>query len=152
MPASVRVQPGAALAADGAMTGFAALRRLLTRAARAALRHEGITDAELSITLLDDDEIAALNERYLSHTGATDVIAFALYGADELPVGDIYVGWPQTLRQAQQNGVSVSEEAARVTIHGVLHVLGYDHPDGVDRLQSEMWAVQESILARVRLE
>ena len=41
------------------------------------------------------------------------------------------------------------EELARLTVHGTLHVLGHDHPDGQDRLESEMWQIQESIVAQV---
>jgi probable rRNA maturation factor len=151
MPASVRVQLGAALAARDPDPDIesAPLRRLLTRAARAALRHSRAGDAEISVTLLADAEIAALNAEFLAHDGPTDVLSFPLYAGEEDPVGDIYVGLEQARRQAAANGVALDEELVRLTVHGVLHVLGYDHPDGDARLESEMWAVQEAIVARV---
>ena len=152
MAVSVRAQRSAALiAADGIDDDFAPLRLLIARAARAVMRHAGVSDAEMSITLLDDDEIKAMNAQFLSHEGVTDVISFALYEDGEAPVGDIYIGWHQARRQALQNGVSSNEELARLTIHGVLHVLGHDHPDDEQRLTSPMWQTQEEILARVRL-
>jgi probable rRNA maturation factor len=163
MPSAVRVQLGAALGERAAASGRpaaaagsasdavpdAAVRRVMGRAARAALRHGQVRNAELSITLLDDVEIADMNREFLSHEGVTDVISFALYGADEDPVGDIYIGFDQALRQAGANGVDAAEELARLAVHGTLHVLGHDHPDGADRLRSEMWLLQESIVAQV---
>jgi probable rRNA maturation factor len=150
MPSTVRVQIGAALGdAAPAPAPDAAARRLMARASRAALRHEKVRDAELSLTLLDDAEIAAMNREFLSRTGPTDVISFALYADGEEPVGDIYIGYEQALRQAGANGVEPAEELARLAVHGTLHVLGYDHPDGAARLRSRMWQIQESIVAQV---
>lgn len=149
MPASVRVQLGAALGERSGAPLDAAARRLIARAARAALRHERARSAEISITLLDDAEIAAMNAEFLSHGGPTDVISFPLYEDGEDPVGDIYIGYDQAVRQAAAHDVAASEELARLAVHGVLHVLGYDHPDGGDRLDSDMWRVQEAIVARV---
>ncbi|HEX6306682.1 MAG TPA: rRNA maturation RNase YbeY [Longimicrobiales bacterium] len=149
MAASVRVQLGAALGERRGAPPDAGVRRMIGRAARAALRHERTRSAEISITLLDDTEIAALNDEFLSHSGPTDVISFPLFGEGEDPVGDIYIGYDQAVRQASANGVAVSEELARLAVHGVLHVLGYDHPDGRSRLDSDMWRVQEAIVAQV---
>ena len=125
-----------------------ALERLLRRAARAALAAEGVTQGELSLTLLSDAAIAELNERYLGRQGPTDVIAFPLYEGDEAPVGDVYIGYDQALRQAAALGVPAAEELARLAIHGTLHILGYDHPEG-RRERSRMWQVQERILHEV---
>lgn len=150
MPAAVRVQLGAALGVKAAAAPDAAARRLIARAARATLRHADIGEAELSITLLDDTEIAAMNREFLSHDAVTDVISFALYDEGEDPVGDIYIGFQQAERQAAANDIDMTEELARLAVHGTLHVLGYDHPDGgAERTRSEMWQLQESILAGV---
>jgi probable rRNA maturation factor len=150
MPAAVRIQLGPALAERAApAVPDAAARRLMVRAARAVLRHEKVASAELSITLLDDAEIAQMNSEFLAHEGITDVISFALYEPGEEPVGDIYIGLEQALRQAAANDVDPIEELARLTVHGTLHVLGHDHPDGQGRLESEMWRIQESIVAQV---
>ncbi|HEX2165847.1 MAG TPA: rRNA maturation RNase YbeY [Longimicrobiales bacterium] len=150
MARTVRVQLGAALTQRAAaVVPDSAARRLIARAARAALRHENVRDAELSVTLLDDAEITAMNREFLSHDGVTDVISFALYGEGEDPVGDVYIGCDQALRQAISNEVSAAEELARLAVHGTLHILGHDHPDGSERLKSEMWQLQEKVVKQV---
>jgi probable rRNA maturation factor len=149
MAHSVRVQPGAALAERADAPPDAPLRRLLQRAVRAALRHERIAHAEMSVTLLDDAGIATMNRDFLQHDGPTDVISFALFESGEDPVGDIYIGYDHVLRQAAVNDVPPAEELARVTIHGVLHVLGHDHPAGEERVDTVMWQVQEKVLQQV---
>lgn len=125
------------------------LRRLITRAARAVLAAHEIADAELSVTLLDDAAIADLNVRFLGCAGPTDVISFPLHAAGEAPLGDVYVGYEQALRQAAELEVPPEEELARLAIHGILHVLGYGHPEGRERESSPMWQVQETILREV---
>lgn len=116
------------------------------RAVRAALRAEGHDDAELSVAFLDDAAITALNREYLDHDRPTDVISFALHGEGEPPLGDVYVGVDQALRQAAELGVDPREELLRLAVHGTLHVLGWDHPEGEERLESGMFRRQEEIL------
>jgi len=122
------------------------LTTLLRRAARAVLRHEGREDTELSITLLDDDAMRELNRDWLGHDRPTDVIAFGLGDGDAQPLGDIYIGVERALEQADEAGVSVREELARLAVHGTLHVLGYDHADGPERQRGEMWRRQEELV------
>lgn len=116
----------------------------------AAVRHvlaaEGVAEAELSVALVGDAEIAALNEEYLDHEGPTDVISFALHEAGEPPLGDVYVCVDQAARQAGDFGATPAEEVLRLAVHGTLHVLGYDHPEGAERTGSEMFARQEALL------
>ena len=114
---------------------------------RHVLAAEEVRVAEISIAFLGDEEIATLNEGYLAHAGATDVISFALHGEGERPLGDIYVGAEQAARQAAELGVSVQEELLRLAVHGTLHVLGYDHPAEEDRVDSPMYRRQEELLA-----
>lgn len=150
MPVVVQVGLGAGLGSRrGAVTDSTTLRRLLARAVRATLSHHGVQTAEMSVTLMADDEIAAMNRQFLHHDGPTDVVAFALYEDGEMPVGDVYVGYEQALRQATSLDATPTEELVRLTVHGVLHVLGHDHPPGDDRVESEMWAAQEAIVAQV---
>jgi rRNA maturation RNase YbeY len=89
-----------------------------------------------------------LNRRYLGKDVPTDVIAFALGEGGDL-VGDVYVGVEQARRQAEELGLAVEEELARLVIHGVLHVLGHDHPEGPERLRSHMFFLQERVLREV---
>lgn len=115
-------------------------------AVRHVLREEGVQAAEISVALVGDAEIAALNTDYLEHEGPTDVISFALHEGDEAPLGDVYVGVDQALRQAPDFGATPAEEVLRLAMHGTLHVLGYDHPEGADRTGSEMFVRQEELL------
>lgn len=150
MGVSVNVQLGQALAGRrGSVPDRAGMKSLVRRAARAALRHEQVGEADISVTLLDDAEISQLNQRFLSHHGPTDVISFPLYEDGEPVMGDIYIGFQQAERQADAHDVALAEELARLAIHGVLHVLGHDHPEGPARLRSPMWLLQEEILAGV---
>jgi probable rRNA maturation factor len=116
----------------------------------AAVRHvlaaEGVAAAEISVALVSDAEIASLNEDYLQHEGPTDVISFALHEPGEPPLGDVYVGVEQAVRQAAEFGATPAEEILRLAIHGTLHVLGWEHPEGAGRTESEMFARQEELL------
>lgn len=132
---------------DGGVSG--APITLLTRAVRLVLGSEGIAEGEVSLTLLGDEGIRSLNLEYLARDSVTDVIAFRLSGEGEPLLGDIYIGFDQAVRQAEQMGVDTPEELARLAIHGALHVLGHDHPEGEERMESPMWALQEALLTRL---
>jgi len=101
--------------------------------------------AEISVALLDDPAITALNLKFLDVPGPTDVLAFSLGDRAEL-IGDIYVGFEQAARQAAELGVSLQEELVRLAIHGALHVLGYDHPADDARGDSPMFVLQERLV------
>ena len=113
------------------------------------LRAEGVRDAMLSVALVTAPRIARINARHLRHRGPTDVIAFGFSRAPRRPiVGDIYVAPAVARANAVRHGVGVREELVRVVVHGVLHVLGYDHPAGDARARSPMWRRQEALVAR----
>lgn len=123
-------------------------RGLLERALREAFHREGVSSAELSVSFVTDAEIASLHGRYLGRDETTDVLSFALHGDGEDPLGDVYVGHGQALRQAAESGAAPEEELTRLAVHGALHILGYDHPAGPERLASEMFHKQEAIVRR----
>lgn len=109
---------------------------------------EGAIDSEISVTLLDDPAIRAMNRDYLSKDRPTDVLAFSL-GDERHVLGDVYVGADQARRQAEAVGVDFHEEVVRLAIHGTLHVLGHDHPDGRGREDSAMYRLQERLVGEV---
>ncbi len=108
-------------------------------------------DADISVTFLGRDSMRRLNFRYKHHDAPTDVIAFTLPAAPAgRLVGDVYVCPWVTARAARAHGVTARQELIRVVVHGVLHVLGYDHPEGEDRARSPMWRRQERYVGRFR--
>jgi probable rRNA maturation factor len=116
------------------------------RAVAWALAAEGVEEAEVSVAILDDEQIARLNREYLDHEGPTDVISFPLHAPGQPVLGDIYIGAEQARRQAAELGVELAEEVLRLALHGTLHVLGYDHPEGEEREETPMYRRQEELL------
>ncbi len=121
----------------------------LYQAVSMVLRNAGLNDGEISLTLLDDDSIRELNRTYLGKDTPTDVISFTLYEGEESVLGDVYVGYERAASQADEAGISVEEELARLSIHGTLHVLGYDHPDTPARFASDMFVLQERLVRKL---
>ena len=104
--------------------------------ARRLLRALDEAEAELTVSLVDDAAIRRLNRDYRGQDRPTDVLAFAMReGArapgDEAVVGDVVISLDTAARQAQQRGVSAADEVRTLLIHGVLHLLGYDHERSV---------------------
>jgi probable rRNA maturation factor len=126
-------------------------RERVADVARATLRAEGVREAMLSITLVDKRAIAKLNARHLAHRGPTDVISFGFTRAtrNDPIVGDIYICPDVAREHAAERDESVRREMARLVVHGVLHVLGHDHPENDGRESSAMWKRQERLVARL---
>lgn len=126
-------------------------RARVARIAERVLRAEGVRDATLSIAFVSDRRISALNWQHLSHRGPTDVISFGFAPSHAgAPLsGDIYIAPGVATRNARASGQTTREELLRLVVHGLLHVLGHDHPEGEERYASAMWQRQESLLRRV---
>jgi probable rRNA maturation factor len=92
--------------------------------ARAVLAAEGIDDGELGITFVDADEMRALKSEHLGIDEATDVLSFPLDGRDEVPEGV-----PRALGDVVVCPQVVGDEWRAPLVHGLLHLLGYDHGD-----------------------
>lgn len=116
------------------------------RAVVTALRAARVRHAALSVTFVSDARMRRLNARYLGRRERTDVIAFGLTPAGGPVAGDIYIAPGAARAFAAHHGVPVREELLRLVVHGVLHVLGHDHPRGGDRVRSPMWRRQESLV------
>lgn len=137
---------------DGIRVPVSAAR--VAELARGVLAAEKVREAMLSITFVTTGGIARLNREHLGRAGATDVISFGFSdtGRRGAVVGDVYICPEVARRHAQEHGVGVREELARLVVHGVLHVLGHDHPDGDEREDSPMWRRQETLLRRLQPE
>ena len=114
----------------------------MRRAVRCVLNGEGIGPAAIDVTFMSSQRMRALNRRSFGRDRATDVIAFRLPHPGRL-VGDVYVCPAKAHRTAREHGVSLREELIRLIVHGTLHVLGHDHPQGRARDRSPMWRRQE---------
>ena len=138
------------LAVDVALEGvrIPVARSRIAALAEGVLRREGVRGALLSIAFVSDRRIAALNRAHLAHAGPTDVISFgfAPVKAGDAVVGDIYIAPGVARRNAAERGVGAREELMRLVVHGVLHVVGHDHPDDASRYDSPMWRRQERLL------
>lgn len=126
-------------------------RERIAGIARAVLRAEKVGAALISVTLLDPRAIARINTVHLGHRGSTDVISFGFSRVqpNDPVVGDIYICPAVAREHARSRHIPVREELARLVVHGVLHVLGHEHPDGDDRETSAMWVRQERLLRRI---
>ena len=122
--------------------------------ARAVLRSERVADALLSVTFVSNAAMRSLNRKHLRRTGVTDVISFGFRRSGRYApiLGDIYIAPDVARASARLNGVRVREEIVRLVVHGTLHVLGYDHPDGATRTRSAMWRRQERLVRRLAAE
>ena len=120
---------------------------LLGRAARAALQRAGGRLHTLSLALVDDDRIRALNRRYRDVDAPTDVIAFEAEGRPDGTTGEVIISVETAARQSAEAGHSLDREMCLLTAHGVLHVLGYD--DATDEAAERMAALQDEALGDI---
>ena len=111
--------------------------------ARRLLEALGEAQAELSVMLVDDARGAALNERWRGRAGPTDVLSFSLREGRHARhrgalLGDVVIAVGVARRQAAERGHTLEAECRRLLVHGVLHLLGYDHvrPDEARRMRA----------------
>ena len=112
-------------------------------------------DSELSISLVDEKEMSSLHMRWLDESGPTDVLSFPMdelkpFSASSGPgmLGDIVLCPEYAIPQAKRAGHSIQEELELLTIHGVLHLLGFDHREIEEK--TVMFSRQDEILREWR--
>jgi probable rRNA maturation factor len=120
----------------------------VTRAASATITAARKRIGSLSITFLSVAAMRRMNAKHLGRSGLTDVIAFSLAEQGVL-AGDVYISPDAARLSAHEHRVSMREELTRLVVHGTLHVLGWDHPEGDRRLRSAMWRKQEAIVEKL---
>lgn len=113
-----------------------------------ALDSLALHDSEVSIILTDDVEIHALNRDYRGMDKPTNVLSFEL--GDDVLLGDIYISLDTVTREAKAAKISVAEHTAHMVVHGVLHLLGYDHLN--DRQAKKMEGKEVEILATLGIK
>lgn len=143
-----RSSPGAIsvdVALEGVRIGLGAER--VRDIVRAVCAHERVKQAMISVTFVTDARIAAMNRRFLGHTGPTDVITFEMSPAAGTVIGDVYIAPGVARANARTERVPIREELTRLVVHGTLHVLGHTHDEGDERTRSAMWHTQEALVA-----
>ncbi len=130
-------------------------RRLLRSRARALLAALSHARSELSVALVEDAEIARLNQAYRGKAGPTDVLSFSLLEGPAVAhrgalLGDVVIGVETADGQARRGRRTLDDEVARLLIHGTLHLLGHDHerPDEARTLRAEerrLWKVVKEV-------
>ncbi|MET0361017.1 MAG: rRNA maturation RNase YbeY [Sphingobium sp.] len=146
---------------DRPVEAWTALAERAAAAAVAQTPHgEMVTHAasfELSVKLADDAEVQALNAAYRNKDKPTNVLSFPMLQPDfmeataladdgEILVGDIVLAYETCLREAEDKGISLENHAVHLMVHGVLHLLGYDHVDD-EAEATEMEAMETAALA-----
>ena len=129
--------------------------QVLTSAAEAALHAAEIQDSpSLSIRITDDEEIRSLNDQYRGIDKATDVLSFSADftdpDIDSRYLGDIVISFIRAEEQAVKRGHLVDEELQLLVVHGILHLLGFDHADPDEK--ERMWELQGRILSALELD
>ncbi len=113
-----------------------ALKALVRKAIFNTLVYEGFdVDTELSVSFLDNDQIKELNNQYRGKNCATDVLSFPMYddisdiddSLTPVPLGDVVISLERAYLQGHHLGHSFYHEVAFLTVHSILHLLGYDH-------------------------
>ena len=115
------------------------------RAVETVGRLYGAEEAEVSVTLTDDAHIHVLNREYRGVDRPTDVLSFALMESEEPEIiggasevlGDLVISLERVQAQAEEYGHSALRELSFLTVHGMLHLLGYDHMEEDERLEME---------------
>jgi len=113
----------------------------------------GYREGELSILLTDDEEIAGLNRQYRGKEGPTNVLAFPMRetppaGTDAGMLGDIVISLDTAHREAGACHTTLPETVFRLLVHGLLHLLGYDHEKS-DEEAGRMQEIQDRLLAMI---
>ena len=100
--------------------------------ARRILNALAYPESELSVVLVDDEEMSSLNWQYRGRQGTTNVLAFAMREGEfgeispEL-LGDVIISLPTAQRQAEEAGIALDAMISRLLVHGILHLVGFDH-------------------------
>lgn len=122
-------------------------------AIRLTLEKHDNPDVDITLTLTNNEAVRQLNMTYRGLDKPTDVLAFNQEfnnpETGRLYLGDVIISFEQAKIQAKEHNHTLNEECALLTIHGILHLLGFDHSDQNEK--DEMWALQEDIMNALRL-
>ncbi|MCO4743178.1 MAG: rRNA maturation RNase YbeY [Proteobacteria bacterium] len=116
------------------------------------MAHLDVAEGELSVLLTDDATVHPLNRDWRGKDRPTDVLSFSQVEGEPIPgaplmLGDVIISVETASRQADERGHSLARELQILLVHGIVHLLGYDHED--DDEAEEMEAIERAIHARI---
>ncbi len=128
----------------------------LENIARRVLDAEATPPCELSVAVTDDETVRSLNREYAGEDAVTDVLSFSQREGEEFasppdgvpPLGEVIIAYPQAARQAKERSEATEAEVTRLLVHGILHLLGYDHAEQEE--EHRMRAREEELLQAAR--
>lgn len=117
----------------------------------------GFPEGELSLLIVDNDEIQQINRDYLERDRPTNVISFAMQegeggGVQPQLLGDVVISAERAAEDAQEAGIPLEHELVFLLLHGILHLLGYDHEHGTEDQALEMEEKEREIFSLLRQE
>ena len=125
--------------------------KMMKKYLKKCLKLEQIKNAEFNVILIDNKNIRILNKKYRNIDKETDVISFALedeknekFSSKRRVLGDIYISVDKAISQSKEYGHSLKREISFLAVHGLLHLLGYDHINKED--EKVMFSKQELVL------
>ena len=129
--------------------------RRIRRTVREAAKHLGCPERELSILFVDNAAIAEINRQYLNRPGPTNVISFSQTEGDSgqidpVLLGDIVISAERAASDAEAGNLDVKDEIDFLLIHGLLHLLGYDHEGSDDGEAAKMREMENEIFRKLR--
>jgi probable rRNA maturation factor len=124
---------------------------VVKKRAATAVHDLNIEDKGLSLKICNDREMQQLNKTYRGIDRATDVLSFPLPFVDpqskEVYLGDIIISFPTAKKQAKEHQQTIEDELTFLFLHGLLHLLGYDHEEAAE--EKAMFALQDKLFAKV---
>lgn len=129
--------------------------RRIRRTVREAAKHLGCPEREVSLLFVDNEAISEINRQYLNRPGPTNVISFSQTEGDfghinPLLLGDIVISAQRAVSDAQAGNLDVNDEIDFLVIHGLLHLLGYNHEGSDEREAVKMREVENEIFQKLR--
>ncbi|WP_225072270.1 rRNA maturation RNase YbeY [Desulfuromonas sp. CSMB_57] len=130
---------------------------VLAKVAQTILNASGCPDGELSVLIVDDAAIRIINRDYLQRDRATNVISFSMQEGEQAGLhpnllGDVVISAETAARDAAEAGLGFESELYFLLLHGILHLLGYDHERGSAEQAAQMEAREEDLFDVVKAE
>lgn len=124
-----------AVLADNRQTAVEIRLESIEQKAKTILNALASEEKELSVTIVDDQEMTTLNREYRNRNSPTNVLSFSMQEG-EFPtvspdlLGDVVISAETALREAEENSITLDQRLTQLLVHGILHLLGYDHEQG----------------------